>query len=247
MLSIVTWTSAVAGSDRCWSVEVNQTWKVGVGYSMLLMLLINASQSTQDRTPCPHLCPPWPSSPSSSPSAVSAGLTCSVGHPSLVKTGSRWPSCWGTCSLHYCKAHYSFMPAQPLHRIGPLIKENLLCKEPLNIALLNSFHARDTVLPRFLVTVPAWAVSKEQLKDVCMGTLMSAHKNFILSYLISPLLAGHPRSHPEGMTPISRQWIKKITVCKFMLGAQKLFKRNWYTMKVTVVAAQPPSIYLGKL
>ena len=97
------------------------------------------------------------------------------------------------------------------------------------------------ILPRCLVTVPEQAASKEQLKNVCMDTQMSPVCTQKL-YSELPYVTPFSRSHHEGMTPISRQWIKKITVYKFIVGIQKLLKRNWYSRQLAITAAYQPSV-----
>lgn len=57
-----------------------------------------------------------------------------------------------------------------------------------------------------------------------------------------PYVTPFSRSHHEGMTPISRQWIMKITVYKFIVGIQKLLKRNWYSRQLAITAAYQPSV-----
>lgn len=98
------------------------------------------------------------------------------------------------------------------------------------------------ILPRCLVTVPERAASKEQLKNVCMDTQMSPVCTQKL-YSELPYVTPFSRSHHEGMTPISRQWIKKITVYKFIVGIQKLLKRNWYSRQLAITAAYQPSLF----
>lgn len=97
------------------------------------------------------------------------------------------------------------------------------------------------ILPRCLVTASEWTASKEQLKNVCMDTQMSPVCTQKL-YSGLPYVTPFSRSHHEGMTPISRQWIKKITVYKFIVGIRKLLKRNWYSRQLAITAAYQPAV-----